>query len=80
MTLDYLPDDYNPPTFILGKDVQTTKKKKRTRPGLYLPMDRETMSKASIIHTKSGCKDWQEFFQKLWNIQGTVITAIKEEK
>lgn len=74
-----MPKDYNPSTYILGEDIKTTKKTTRKRPGLFLPMNRETMSKASIIYTKSGCKSWQEFFEKLWNCQGAVITVIKEE-
>lgn len=79
MTLDYLPDDYNPSTYILGQDVETRRKQARKRSGMYLPMDRATMSKASIIHTKSGCKSWQEFFEKLWDHQGVIITAIKKD-
>ena len=79
MTLDYLPDGYNPSTFILDQDVKTTRQKQRTRPGLYLPMDRATMSKASIVHTKSGCRDWQEFFQKLYTHRDAITRILKEE-
>jgi len=74
MTLDYLPDNY-----ILDHEVETRRKQERKRPGLYLQMNRETMSKASIVYIKSGCKSWQEFFEKLWDNQNAVVDVLQKE-
>ena len=75
-----MPDDYKPSTYILGKDTPTRRNTPRKRTGLFIDMDQPTTSKASIIHTSSGCKNWQEFFELAYECRGVIVAAIRRVK